>query len=111
MFRRINVDGVEDYLLFLQGNSAAEMTHGNLQGPYLSEFAAHGEGFYDIRRAMICEAIRIGEPIFAGVHAGSDGSISASDVTMGAFPFEDRGKEPQVALLPAPAVPKQRNYL
>lgn len=111
MFRRIVVDDVEDYLLFLQGDSAAEMTHGNIQGKFLSEFAAQGQGFYDIRRAMICEAIRTGEPTYAGVSAGSNGAVSASDVTMGAFPFADGGKDPQVALLPAPATAGLRSYL
>lgn len=103
-------NGEEDqYFLYLQGNSAAEITNGNLQGKYLHEFTA--EDCYGTRRDLMRQVISEGKPGFARACISERGSEYTTDVTVGMFPFREGENDFQVFVVPAPESKQIRRYL
>ncbi|WP_262696352.1 PAS domain-containing protein [Kordiimonas aquimaris] len=109
MFRREMNGDNDEYLLYLQGNSAAEMTRGSLQGQYLHEFTA--TGCFDTRRDVMRHVLETSQPAFARIIVGNDQSEFTTNVTVGAFPMTDGTNQPQVIMLPAPDSLELRMYL
>lgn len=109
MFRR-EANGSDDlYLLYLQGNSAAELTNGLQQGTYLHDFTE--QQCFDTRRAVLREVLATGKPGFANITVGAKSADFTINVTVGAFPFMNLNGEPEVVMVPAPELPEMRMYL
>ena len=109
MFRRELNDNNDEYLLYLQGNSAAELTHGSLQGQYLHDFTA--TGCFDTRRDVMRAVLQTKQPAYACIHVGGNRSEFKTSVTVGAFPMTDGDKQPQVVMVPAPDSLEMRMHL
>lgn len=98
LFRRELQDGEDVYHLFLQGTSAAEMTHGLLQGQYLHEFTS--VDCYDTRRGTMRHVLTTLQPAFARISIAARGEYR-TNATVGMFPFMDKD-EWNVFVVPAP---------
>lgn len=109
MFRRETIDDQDDYFLYLQGSSAAELTHGSLQGQHLHDFTA--SSCFETRRNVMRHVLSTKQPAYANIKVGNSGSEFSSNVIVGAFPLSDGDKEPIVIMLPAPNSLELRMYL
>lgn len=109
MFRREEHQGQDRYLLYLQGDSAAELTDGLQQGRYLDEFTE--EECFDTRREVLRGVLRTGQPDFANIIVGTKKAEFIADINVGAFPFENADGPSEVVMVPAPASLELRRYL
>jgi len=109
MFRR-EMHAAEDwYLLYLQGNSAAELTDGSQQGTYLHDFT--DKQCFDTRRAVLRDVLESGQPAFANIMVGANSADFTTTIDVGAFPFTSESGEPEIVMVPAPQSPELRVYL
>ncbi len=109
MFRReISADG-DLYFLYLQGNSAAELTDGLQQGTYLHDFTE--QQCFNTRRAVLRGVLDSGQPAFANIKVGEKSADFITTINAGAFPFVNEGGQPEVVMVPAPQSPELRVYL
>ncbi len=109
MFRREMVADDDLYFLYLQGNSAAELTDGLQQGTYLHDFTK--QQCFDTRRAVLRGVLESGQPAFANILVGEKGADFTTTISVGAFPFLNEGGQPEVVMVPAPQSPELRLYL
>jgi len=109
MFRREMSSDEDLYLLYIQGNSAAELTGGLLQGTYLHDFT--DVGCFDTRRAVLRSVLESGKPAFANVVVGEKSADFTTTISVGAFPFACEDGQAEVVMVPAPQSPKLRVYL
>lgn len=109
MFRREMREGRDRYLLYLQGNSAAELTDGLLQGQYLEEFTE--QECFDTRREVMRSVLQTGQPAYARITVGVKKADFIADISVGAFPFRQKGDEPEIVMVPAPVALELRGYL
>jgi len=98
LFRCEMVDNVDNYHLFLQGSSAAEMTHGLVQGQYLHEFTS--SDCYETRRDSMRAVLKAEKPLYGRIEIDTQGEFEV-DVTLGMFPLTD-GDQKLVFVVPAP---------
>lgn len=109
MFRR-ELRGSDDlYFLYLQGNSAAELTDGLQQGTYLHDFTE--EQCFDTRRGVLRQVLETGQPGFANIVVGEKSADFTININVGAFPFENKDGQPEVVMVPAPETPELRLFL
>jgi len=109
MFRR-EMHGADDlYFLYLQGNSAGELTDGLQQGTYLHDFT--DKSCFDTRRAVLRGVLESGRPAFASIIVGEKKGDFTTNITVGAFPFSGAEDQPEVVMVPAPELPEMRMYL
>ncbi len=109
MFRR-EMHGKDDvYFLYLQGNSAAELTDGLQQGNYLQDFT--DDACFNIRREALRSVLKNGQPAFASIIVGEKWSDFTTSVSVGIFPFTSPKGQPEVVMVPAPSLPEMRLYL
>lgn len=109
MFRREAQIDEDRHLLYLQGNSAAELTDGLQQGKYLDEFTELA--CFATRRAILRGVVETGQPAFAVIAIGAKKTDFIADVGVGAFPFYSEASEPEIVMVPAPVSLKLRRYL
>lgn len=109
MFRQEKHQGQDRYLLYLQGDSAAELTDGLQQGRYLDEFTE--EECFETRREVLRGVLKTGKPDYANIIVGAKKAEFITDINVGAFPFENVGGQPEVVMVPAPASLELRRYL
>ncbi|MBL4788703.1 MAG: PAS domain-containing protein [Kordiimonadaceae bacterium] len=98
LFRREMDGDVDNYHLFLQGSSAAEMTHGLLQGQYLHEFTS--SYCYETRRDLMRAVLEAEKPLYGRIEISTQGEYEV-DVTVGMFPLSE-GDQKLVFVVPAP---------
>lgn len=99
----------EDYYLYLQGDSAATLTHGLHQGKFLSEFTT--EACHESRLEVMDKVRTSGRPEFAGIHVSGAQAEYTADVTMGAFPFRCPEGQCELVMVPAPKALEHRVHL
>ena len=109
MFRREMKDGHDRYFLYIQGNSAAELTDGLLQGQYLDEFTE--QECFDTRREVLRGVLQTGQPAYANIEVGVKKADFIANIGVGAFPFYQEDQEPEVVMVPAPIALELRRYL
>lgn len=109
MFRREVQTGENLYFLYLQGNSAAELTDGYHQGTYLHDFTE--QQCFDTRRAVLRGVLETGQPAFAVISVCEKKADFTISVNVGAFPFTNEGGLSEVVMVPAPRSPQLRMYL
>lgn len=109
MFRQVMQDGDDKYFLYLQGDSAAELTDGLHQGKYLDDFTE--KECFETRRAVLHDVIERGEPDYANIVVGAKKADFIADISVGAFPFQNDDGVSEVVMVPAPASLQLRRYL
>lgn len=107
-FRKELEAGDDLYMLFLQGQSAAQMTHGMLQGQYLHEFTR--SDCFDSRRALMRQTLQMSQPGFARMDINHNKSEFFAEVTAGMFPLAEGDRE-LVVVIPAPVSQKLRSII
>ena len=109
MFRREMHDMDDMYFLYLQGNSAAELTDGLQQGTYLQDFT--DDACFTTRRQVLRSVLQSGQPAFASIVVGAKKVDFTTNITVGAFPFTGTEGQPEVVMVPAPELPEMRMHL
>lgn len=109
MFRHIQDMAPDAYLLYLQGDSASELTGGMLQGQYLRDFTS--DECFASRLSIFEKVMAEGVPSFATVKVGAKKSEFIVDISLGAFPFTNDAGAPEVVMVPSPNSLELRRYL
>jgi len=108
LFRREVKLGDDLYHLYRQGDSAAQMTHGHLDGLYLHEFTK--QDCYTTRRELMRWILTEKRPGFARIDIRNNKSEYFAEVTVGMFPMVSPN-EAMVVVVPAPVSPKLRDII
>ena len=109
MFRHESHIGADAYLLYLQGDSASELTGGLLQGQYLRDFTS--DECFASRLSIFEKVLSEGMPSFATVSIDAKKSEFIVDISLGAFPFKSKEGRPEVVMVPSPNSLELRRYL
>lgn len=109
MFRQESDVGADAYLLYLQGDSASELTGGLLQGQYLRDFTS--DECFASRLSIFEKVLSEATPSFATVSIGAKKSEFIVDISLGAFPFMSKDGKPEVVMVPSPTSLELRRYL
>ncbi|MBO6503905.1 MAG: PAS domain-containing protein [Kordiimonadaceae bacterium] len=109
MFRQVKETAGKAYFLYLQGDSASELTGGLLQGQFLQDFTS--DECFASRFAIFEKVLSEGVPSFATISVGAKKSEFVVDISLGAFPFVCDGGEPEVVMVPSPNSLELRRYL
>lgn len=109
MFRHETHTTDNSFYLYLQGNSAAELTGGMLQGQYLRDFTS--DECFASRVQIMEKVLTEGMPGFATISIGAKKSEFIVAISLGAFPFSNASGDPEVVMVPAPNSLELRRYL
>lgn len=108
LFRRELRLGEDLYHLYRQGDSAAQMTHGHLEGLYLHEFTK--QDCYTTRRELMRWILTEKRPGFARIDIRNNKSEFFAEVTVGMFPILSPDGA-TVVVVPAPVSPRLREII